>query len=135
MSKRPVNEFIQLSLGNVNDLIDCSKIMGKPLFVDENKVIIPIAKLSFGFGTGGTEFDSKGSKKNVKNDILFEASEDLYPFGGGSLGGVSIQPEAFMIIENGKSKLIKMDKDPTIFDRLLDLAKNIINETKKDESE
>lgn len=126
MSKRPINDLLAVSLENVSALIDCSKIIGKPLILDKDKAVIPIAKVSFGFGAGGSEFDSKTNINRAKNDLLFESGEDLFPYGGGSMGGVSMQPEAFLIIEKEKTSLIRMEQDVTLFNKILDLVKDVI---------
>ena len=75
--KRPVNELFESSLENVKTFMDTSKIIGNPLKVDENTTIIPIAKITLGFGIGGSEFKNKDdSKKKNKDELLFELSEE-----------------------------------------------------------
>lgn len=126
MFKRPINEMLSSSLDSLSNLIDSSKIIGKPIQVDENKIIIPITRVTLGFGVGGSEFNINKKPKKEKNELSFEISEELYPYGGGQLGGMSLNPEAFLVISNNKSEIIYFDKNPSIFMKTLDLLKEII---------
>ena len=114
--KRPINELFESSLENVGVLMDTSKIVGNPLKIDENTTIIPISKITMGFGVGGSEFKGKNDhKKNKKEDLLFELTEENLPYGGGSLGGISMIPEAFIIKQNDKVEIIQMEKNKDLF--------------------
>lgn len=129
MPKRPINDLLEISLENVSLLIDTSKVIGKPLVIDEYKAVIPIARVSFGFGAGGSEFDSKNEEK-IKNNLLFESAEEPYPYGGGSLGGVSITPEAFLVIDHGKTEIVQMEKNKNLFTKFMDLFMEVMKKTK-----
>ncbi len=129
MPRRPINDLLEISLENVSVLIDTSKVIGKPLIIDEHKAVIPIAKVSFGFGAGGSEFDSKTAEA-TKNNLLFETAEEPYPYGGGSLGGVSIIPEAFLVIDHGKTEIVQMEKNKNLFTKFMDLFFEVMKKAK-----
>ena len=124
--KRPVNELFESSLENVKAFMDTSKIIGSPLKVDENTTIIPIAKITLGFGIGGSEFKNK-------DELLFELSEEKLPYGGGTLGGISLIPEAFIVHSKDKVNIIYMEKNKDLFDKTFDLVNEIIEKAKKKE--
>lgn len=44
------------------------------------------------------------------------------PFGGGSGGGVSITPIAFLIVNSSGVKLLHLDENTHLLDKILDLA-------------
>ena len=125
MFKRPINEMLASSLDSLSNMIDSSKIIGKPIDVGEDKFIIPISRVTLGFGMGGSEFNVTKNKKD-KNELSFEINEEIYPYGGGPLGGMSLNPEAFLIVSKDKSEIIYFDKNPSIFMKTLDLLKEII---------
>lgn len=125
MFKRPINEMLASSLDSLSNMIDSSKIIGKPIDVGEDKFIIPISRVTLGFGMGGSEFNVTKNKKD-KNELSFEINEEIYPYGGGQLGGMSLNPEAFLIVSKDKSEIIYFDKNPSIFMKTLDLLKEII---------
>ena len=130
MPERQINEMLTKSLQNLNFLIDSSKVVGKPISLDDGKMIIPISKITFGFGVGGSEFSTKKDKIITNNLIENEG----YPFGGGTLGGVNVVPIAFIIIDNNSQKMIKVEQNDNLFDRVLDLIISFLkknNEIKK----
>ena len=126
MFKRPINEMLTSSLDSLSSLVDTSKIIGKPIEVGEDKFVIPISKVTLGFGVGGSEFEINKKDKKNKNELSFEVNEEIYPYGGGELGGMSLNPEAFLIVSKEKSEIIYFDKNPTIFSKTLDLIKEVL---------
>ena len=97
------------------------------LHIDENKILIPLSKVTFGFGVGGSEFNT--NKGQIINNDLIE--NESYPFGGGTLGGVNIEPIAFLMIDNDNSKIIRIEQGDTLFDKLLELSISLIKKSNK----
>ena len=82
MKENPINRLLDVSLGNINRLVDVSKVIGQPIKVDDDKIVIPVSKVTFGFGAGGSEFN------NTSSDVYdTEMGDEVFPFGGGSGGG------------------------------------------------
>lgn len=118
MEEHPIHQLLDISLDKVIHMIDTQKIIGHPIELNENRTIIPVSKVTFGFGAGGSEFDS--NKPTKKTIFSTETSEDLFPFGGGSAGGVSISPLAFIVVENDKISLMNTERSETIYDKIFD---------------
>ena len=130
--QRPINELFENSLENVKDFMDTSKIIGNPIKIDESTTIIPISKITLGFGIGGSEFKSKDDqKKRNKEEIMFELSEEKLPFGGGTIGGVSMIPEAFIIYNKEKVNIVYMEKNKDLFEKTIDLVNEIIEKSRQ----
>ena len=119
MKEHPINNLLDISLENITKMVDVSKIVGQPIRVDENNILIPVSKVIFGFGAGGSEFSTKQSGKGYD----FELSDELYPFGGGSGGGINISPVAFLKISDGDMEIMSVEKNPTLTEKLLEVAK------------
>ena len=129
MSQRDINEMLSNSLQNLNLIIDSSKVIGSPLKIDEERIIIPLSKITFGFGVGGSEFSSK-NEKIISNNLI--ENDSNYPFGGGTIGGVNIIPIAFLMIEKDNSKIIRVENDDTLFNKLLELFLKFMAKKNKD---
>ena len=129
--QRPINELFVSSIENVSTLMDTSKVVGNPIKIDENTTIIPISKITMGFGIGGSEFKSKDDNKKIKREeILFELSEEKLPYGGGTLGGISMIPEAFIVHTKNKVEIIYMEKNKDLFEKTIDLVNEIVEKSK-----
>lgn len=129
MSQRDINEMLSNSLQNLNLIIDSSKVIGSPLKIDEERIIIPLSKITFGFGVGGSDFSSK-NEKIISNNLI--ENDSNYPFGGGTIGGVNIIPIAFLMIEKDNSKIIRVENDDTLFNKLLELFLKFMAKKNKD---
>ena len=119
MKEHPINNLLDISLENITKMVDVSKIVGQPIRVDENNILIPVSRVVFGFGAGGSEFSTKQSGKAYD----FEMSDEIYPFGGGSGGGINISPVAFLKISDGDMEIMSVEKNPTLTEKVLELAK------------
>ncbi len=120
MKEHPINEILKTSLQNIEGMVNANKIIGEPIKIAENTIAIPISRVICGYGVGGSQFNS--NKKNVN----LEVSNELYPFGGGSGGALTLIPSAFIIINNNEVKLLHLEKDNDIVSKILDIVKDIV---------
>ena len=128
IKENPINNLLDVSLDNIARMVDINKVIGTPMRVDEDNIVIPVSRVAFGFGAGGSEF----STKNATKAYDLELSEELFPFGGGSGGGVNIAPIAFLKISNGNMEILNVEKNSGLVDKLLEVAKDfLINDNKK----
>ena len=88
-----VKDLVSTAMGKIKEISDADTIIGDPIKIDGDITIIPVSKVSYGFAAGGSDLPSKNDKEI---------------FGGGSGGGVSIQPLAFIVVANGDVKLLEL---------------------------
>ncbi|MHB8158052.1 MAG: spore germination protein GerW family protein, partial [Desulfocucumaceae bacterium] len=86
----------------------------------DGTVIIPVSRVSFAFGAGGGEFESKAGEDGKDR-------EQSPLFGGGSGAGVSVQPVGFLVVGNGQVRLLPVDCN-AVFDRIIDVAPKFISQ-------
>lgn len=130
MREHPINDLLNISLDSIIKMVDTSKIVGTPIDLGNNRFIIPISKVSFGFGAGGSEFNNNSIEKK-KSYFNNEVSEELFPFGGGSGGGISINPSSFIYVNNEEIKIINSEGASSLMERVLDIVKESISSSKK----
>ncbi len=117
--EHPIHKLMDISLEHIIKMVDVSKIIGQPIILDSKRFIIPISKVSFGFGAAGSEFE--GNSKTQKKGKMFETSDNDFPFGGGSGGGVSISPFSFLVVNDGDISMIYAEKEENIVEKVIDL--------------
>ena len=116
-SNQSIQELIANALDKMRDLVDTQTVIGKEIKTEDGTVIIPVSKVTFGFASGGSEFNNK----NVK-----AIEENKFPFGGGAGAGVNIDPMAFLVVKNGETKLLTLNNiTPT--DKLVEMIPTILN--------
>jgi len=129
IKENPINELLDISLDNITRMVDINKVIGTPMRIDENNIVIPISRVAFGFGAGGSEFTTKNASKTYD----LELSEELFPFGGGSGGGINIAPVAFLHIKDGNMEVLNVSKDSTILDKMFEIGRDLLtNDNKRD---
>ena len=57
MNNHPIEGLMQSTMENFKDMIDVNTIIGEAIETSDGTVILPISKVSFGFASGGSEFN------------------------------------------------------------------------------
>ncbi len=124
MSEHPIEGLMLTAMSSIQDMVDVNTIIGAPIETSNNVVIIPISKVSFGFAAGGSEFKGETINEYTKKDKEEEIQYRL-PFGGGSGAGVSINPVAFLVVQEGCVKLLPVCHNSAI-DKLVDYVPDLM---------
>ena len=124
MSEHPIESLMMTAMSSIQDMVDVNTIIGEPIETQVGITIIPISKVCFGFAAGGSEFSGETLKEYNKKDKDEEIEYKL-PVGGGAGAGVSINPVAFLVVQEGNVKLMSVDHDSCL-DRLLDYVPDLM---------
>lgn len=103
---------------NLKEMVDVNTIIGDPVETPDGSIILTVSKVGFGFAAGGSEFviDQGHSQQGQQNA----------PFGGGTGGGVSITPIAFLIVGSKGVKMLHLDESTHLLDKILDMAPAVV---------
>ncbi|CCQ92432.1 conserved hypothetical protein [[Clostridium] ultunense Esp] len=128
MEEHPIQGLMSTAMENIKNMVDVSTIIGDPVETPGGEVILPISKVGFGFVAGGTEFEwNPEGGKNREGGRGGDDSGKGLPFGGGSGGGISITPIGFLVVGSAGVKLVPLESSTHLFDRLLDLAPQVVD--------
>ena len=129
MENHPIEGLMLTAMNSIENMIDVNTIIGEPIETSNNIVIIPISKVCFGFAAGGSEFKGETIDEYTKKD-KDEKVQYRLPFGGGSGATVSINPIAFLIVEEGKVRLLPVNHSSCI-DKILDYVQDLFERLNK----
>lgn len=129
MENHPIEGLMLTAMSSIENMIDVNTIIGEPIETSNNIVIIPISKVCFGFAAGGSEFKGETIDEYTKKD-KDEKVQYRLPFGGGSGATVSINPIAFLIVEEGKVRLLPVNHSSCI-DKILDYVPDLFEKLNK----
>lgn len=114
MSEHPIETMMGTTLEKIKQMVDVNSIIGDPITAPDGTIIIPVSKISYGFGSGGSDLPVKtASEKNM--------------FGGGAAAGISIQPVAFLTISNGNVRMIQVDPYNGSVDRVIGMVPEVFD--------
>lgn len=117
MADHPIQGLMRTTMENLKQMVDVNTIIGDPVETPDGSVILPISKVGFGFAAGGSEFE-------YENDHHATIS---HPFGGGSGGGVSITPVAFLVVGKQGIRSIPLENTTHLYDRILDSVPQFVD--------
>ena len=129
MTEHPIEGLMKTAMQNIKEMVDVNTILGDPVETLDGSVIVPISRVTFGFAAGGSEFETVESKPKAKNNedsANAEATNNKYPFGGGSGAGITIHPVAFLVVGKEQTKLLPVESN-VLVDRILDSAPQLLD--------
>ena len=117
MDEHPIQGLMSTAMQSIREMVDVNTIVGDAVQAPDGTVIIPISRVAFGFAAGGGEYgvdvlESMGKRHDEPHEVNL-------PFAGGSGGGVSICPVAFMVVGQGSIKLLPVNMN-TSLERIID---------------
>ena len=113
-NNNPIGNLMQATMDNVRNILKVDTVVGDPIYTPDGITLVPISKISVGFG-GGVEFTAKkiGGER---------------PYGGGNATGVKIEPIGFLIIKEGVVRMINVTPPASnTVDRLIDLVPQVMD--------
>lgn len=120
--EHPISGLMQTAMSNIREMVDVNTIIGDPIEAPDGTVILPVSRVGFGFAAGGSEFEVSDGQSGGQPS----GGQGTHPFGGGSGGGVSIQPIGFLIVHGDNVRLLSTDNQNQLYDRLIDMAPGVV---------
>lgn len=105
-----VEETIKEIAGELERIATIKTVVGEPILAS-GKTIIPISRISMGFGAGGGE-----GKKNSESG-----------YGGGGGAGAKIEPVAFIVISEEETKIFRISEKSDM-GKLLEVIPDVLPE-------
>jgi sporulation protein YtfJ len=123
MAEHPIQGLMQTAMENIKEMVDVNTIVGDPVQTPDGSVIMPISRVGFGFVAGGSDIRFSGSEASTA--IEGDSAQVSLPFGGGSGGGVSITPIAFLVVGTQGVKIVSLDNNTHLWERMIDSAPKV----------
>ncbi len=112
MKEQSASGILGTSIEKIKDLVDVSTIIGDPIKVSDTIQIIPVSKVTYGFASGGSDFPSK-------------SNQEL--FGGGGGAGITINPVAFLVINNGNVTVKYINAAEGSVERVIGMVPDLVD--------
>ena len=113
MSQKLPN-MLENTIQKIREMVDVNSVIGEPISLPDGVTIIPVSKVSVGFGGGGSDF------------VISMGGEN--PFGGGVGGGVKVTPICFLIIKDGNVRMMAVAEPAnTTADRIVEMIPDTLD--------
>ncbi|EOS63413.1 GerW family sporulation protein [Oscillibacter sp. 1-3] len=114
--KSPLNDLMRSAMEKVREMADTNAIVGQPITTPDGVTLIPISRVSLGFGCGGGDYGKVQPRS----------------FGGGSGAGVNIAPVAFLVIKDGITRVLPVAVPPvSTVDRVVEMVPDVLDRVEK----
>ena len=109
MSQKLPN-MLENTIQKIREMVDVNSVIGTPISTPDGVTIIPVSKVSVGFGGGGSDFASGNA------------------FGGGVGGGVNVTPICFLIVKDGNVRMMPVATPAnTTADRIVEMVPDTLD--------
>ena len=109
--KNSLSEMMETSMDKIRQMVDANTIVGEPITTPDGVTLIPVSRLSYGFGCGGGDYG-----KNKEHS------------GAGCGAGVHVEPMAFLVVKGGVTRMLPVGTPAiTTVDRVIELVPELID--------
>ena len=109
MENNNLGSLMETTMQNIKNMVDVNTVVGEPIFTPDGITLIPVSRVTYGFGGGGAEFaQSKG-------------------YGGGTGCGVKVEPVGFLVVKDGGVRMLNVIPPANnTLDRIIDMVPGLV---------
>lgn len=109
--KNAISAMMEASMGKIREMVDSNTVVGEPIVTADGVTLIPVSRLSFGFGCGGGDYGKQPDK-----------------LGAGAAAGVRVEPMAFLVVKDGVTRMLPVGTPAiTTVDRIVQMVPQVMD--------
>jgi len=112
MKEQSVSGVLGTTIEKIKNLVDVSTIIGEPIPAGDGITIIPVSKVTYGFGSGGSDLPGKSNAEL---------------FAGGAGAGITIVPICFLVINKGEVSIKHISMEEGSVERVIGMVPDVID--------
>ena len=104
--KNSISAMMEASMDKIRQMVDSNTVVGEPINTADGVTLIPVSRLSFGFGYG---------KQPDK-------------VGAAAAAGVRVEPMAFLVVKDGVTRMLPVGTPAiTTVDRVVEMVPQVMD--------
>ena len=109
--KNSISAMMEASMGKIREMVDSNTVVGEPIVTVDGVTLLPVSRLSFGFGCGGGDYGKQQDK-----------------LGAGAAAGVRVEPMAFLVVKDGVTRMLPVGTPAiTTVDRIVEMVPQVMD--------
>lgn len=109
--KNAISAMMEASMGKIREMVDSNTVVGEPIVTADGVTLIPVSRLSFGFGCGGGDYGKNGASS-----------------GAGCGAGIRVEPMAFLVVKGGVTRMLPVGTPAiTTLDRVIEMVPELFD--------
>ena len=110
-NKNSLSAMMETSMDKIRQMVDSNTIVGEPITTPDGVTLIPVSRLSFGFGCGGGDYGKQAAQ-----------------MGAGAGAGVRVERVAFLVVKDGMTRMLPVAAPAiTTVDRAIELVPQVLD--------
>ena len=106
--KNAISAMMEASMGKIREMVDSNTVVGEPIVTADGVTLIPVSRLSFGFGCGGGDYGKQPDKLGA--------------------AGVRVEPMAFLVVKDGVTRMLPVGTPAiTTVDRIVEMVPQVMD--------
>lgn len=115
----PIETIIASTMENLKNIIRVDTVVGDPIRLENDTLVLPVSRVSLGFVSGGGEYPVNGkSIANCKNTM--EGGETRLPFAGTTAAGLTVTPVSFLAVHSSEITMFPAQYTGCAVERMID---------------
>lgn len=129
-------------MAKLREMVDVNTIVGDPVVITGETMVLPVSKVSLGFVSGGGEYPARDNRE--KPPAIKAAGEKLdaaegvkYPFAGAAAAGLTLNPTAFLSVCGKNVRVLpaqysgSLDRAVEMLPELMRMVENLVRGDEK----
>ena len=109
--KNSISAMMEASMDKIRQMVDSNTVVGEPINTADGVTLIPVSRLSFGFGCGGGDYGKQPDK-----------------VGAAAAAGVRVEPMAFLVVKDGVTRMLPAGTPAiTTVDRVVEMVPQVMD--------
>ena len=109
--KNSLSEMMETSMDKIRQMVDSNTIVSEPITTPDGVTLIPVSRLSYGFGCGGGDYGKNGASS-----------------GAGCGAGIRVEPMAFLVVKGGVTRMLPVGTPAiTTLDRVIEMVPELFD--------
>ena len=132
---------METTMAKLREMVDVNTIVGDPVVITGETMVLPVSKVSLGFVSGGGEY-AAGECRDKQNTIKsagekLDAAEGKYPFAGAAAAGLTLNPTAFLSVCGKNVRVLpaqysgSLDRAVEMLPELMRMIENLVRDGEK----
>ena len=110
-NKSSLSAMMETSMDKIRQMVDSNTIVGEPITTPDGVTLIPVSRLSYGFGCGGGDYGKNGASS-----------------GAGCGAGIRVEPMAFLVVKGGVTRMLPVGTPAiTTLDRVIEMVPELFD--------
>ena len=111
MAEHPIQGLMNVTMEKIHQMVDSNTVVGEPINTADGVTLIPVSRLSFGFGCGGGDYGKQPDK-----------------VGAAAAAGVRVEPMAFLVVKDGVTRMLPVGTPAiTTVDRVVEMVPQVMD--------